>query len=64
MGEKISGFFWSGLQAVQRRMEDMVMKAALTEEEQGVIVIDDKEGVLLRANRVFFGWESAFMQAD
>lgn len=57
MGEKINGFFWTGLQAVQRRMEDMVMKfvarLVLTKEEQRVIVIDDKECALLRANRVF-----------
>ena len=42
---------------VQRLMEDMVMKfadrLALTEEEQRVVVIDDKESALLRADMVF-----------
>lgn len=42
-------------------MDDMVMKfakrLAFTTKEQRVVVINDKESALLRAD-MFFGWES------
>ncbi|KAM1624199.1 hypothetical protein COP1_022337 [Malus domestica] len=46
-----------GFHVVQRMMEDMVIKfadrLALTEEEQWIVVIDEKESTLLRTDRVF-----------
>lgn len=58
---RVCGRLWDlyqiGLRAVIRRMDDMVLKFAdrflLTAEEQRVVVIDDKEGALLRNTRVF-----------
>lgn len=51
LGDKLCGLYRTSLQVVQQMMEDMVMKFAdrlvLTEKEQKLVVIDDKESALL-----------------
>lgn len=57
VGRKVWQWSQEGLSAAVRRMEEMVSKFAdrfaLTAEEQAAVVIDDKEGALLRNTRVF-----------
>lgn len=57
VGEKLRAICRIGLQAVHRMMEDMMIKfvdrLAFTEEEQWVVVINEKGSALLRTNRIF-----------